>query len=127
MQFAIYSDSPNKEGAWAFLEYMLSEEEQSWYGADSAGFPVRKSAFDVYLRKPYSPVYKMADENVSEETAEMIRQVMEHIHVEQSAVTGELNNIIYEEMQAYFAGDKTVEQCVEIIQNRAQLYLDENF
>lgn len=37
----------------------------------------------------------------------------------------EITSIINEELQAYFAGDKTVAQTAAIIQNRVQLYLDE--
>lgn len=127
MQLAIYSNSTNKEGAWAFLEFVLSEEEQSWYGTEYGGFPVRKNAFEVYLTKSYHPFYHMEGEVISEETSERIRYMMEHIFPEQSMAGGELSEIINEEIQAFFAGDKTVEECVEIIQNRAQLFLDENF
>lgn len=127
MQLAIYSNSTNKEGAWAFLEFVLSEEEQSWYGTEYGGFPVRKNAFEVYLTKSYHPFYHMEGEVISEETSERIRYMMEHIYPEQSMAGGELSEIINEEIQAFFAGDKTVEECVEIIQNRAQLFLDENF
>lgn len=127
MQFAIYSNSPNKDGAWAFLEFVLSEEEQSWYGSDYGGFPVRADAFETYLNKPYSAVYKMADDYTSEETIQMLREAMEHMRMGQSSANGQVSNIIYEETQAFYAGDKTVEQCVEIIQNRVQLYLDESF
>ncbi|MCM1065181.1 MAG: extracellular solute-binding protein, partial [Eubacterium sp.] len=127
MQFSIYSNSPNKEGAWAFMEFLLSEEEQSWYGSDLGGFPVRKDAFEAYLERPYHAVYNMADDHTSEETIRMLRDMMEHLRMSQIVRNGEISGIVAEETQAYFAGDKTVEQCVEIIQNRVQLYLDENF
>lgn len=127
MRFSIYSNSLNKEGAWAFLEFALSEEQQSWYGSELGGFPVRKSAFEAYLKKPHHPIYNTEKDYASEETAQMIREVMEHLYLEESMASGEISIIIREEIQAYFAGDKTVEQCVEIIQNRVQLYLDENF
>lgn len=127
MQFSIYSNSPNKDGAWAFLEFVLSEEEQNWYGSEFGGFPVRKDAFEAYLTRPYDAVHKMADDYTSEETVEKLREVMAHLYVQQYTESGEISRIIDEETQAFFAGDKTVEQCVEIIQNRVQLYLDENF
>ena len=37
-----------------------------------------------------------------------------------------LNSIIWEESNAYFYGDKTLDETLRIIQNRCQLYLDEN-
>lgn len=127
MQFAIYKDSPNREGAWAFLEFALSQGEQNWYGSDHGGFPVRRDAFEAYLARPYSAVYDMADDHTSQETLQMLREAMEHLRMEQTRANGKISDIIYEETQAYYAGDKTVEQCAEIIQNRVQLYLDENF
>ncbi|MDE7114147.1 MAG: extracellular solute-binding protein, partial [Acetatifactor sp.] len=123
MQFSIYSNSPNKDGAWAFLEFVLSEEGQSWYASDFGGFPVRKDAFEAYLTKPYSAVYNMMDDPTSEETIEMLREEVEYLRMEQSTANGAIAVIIDEEIQAFFAGDKTVEQCVDIIQNRVQLYL----
>lgn len=127
IQLSIYSNSPNKEGAWAFMEFLLSEEQQSWYGSDYGGFPVRKDAFEAYLTRPYHAVYNMADDHTSEETLAMLREAVGHLRMEPPMANGEIATIIDEEQQAYFAGDKTVEQCVEIIQNRVQLYLDENF
>lgn len=127
MQFSIYSNSPNKDGAWAFLEFVLSEEEQSWYASDFGGFPVRKDAFETYLTKPYSAVYTIMDDHTSGETIEMLRETVEHLRMEQPTANGAIAVIIDEEMQAFFAGDRTVEQCVDVIQNRVQLYLNENF
>lgn len=127
MQFSIYDNSDKKDGAWAFLEFLLSEEEQSWYGSEFGGFPVRKSAFEDYLMKPYSRTYRFQGDNPSEETAEAIRNMTEHLYMRKFLNSGELYSIILEETQAYFAGDKSAEECVKIIQNRAQLYLDENF
>jgi hypothetical protein len=37
-----------------------------------------------------------------------------------------VQNIITEEAQAYFAGDKTVDEVTDIIQSRAQIYVSEN-
>lgn len=38
MQFSIFSNSPNKEGAWAFTEYLLSEEDRVGLEVTTAGF-----------------------------------------------------------------------------------------
>ena len=37
-----------------------------------------------------------------------------------------LKAILTEELEPFFAGDKTSSEAASIIQNRAQLYLDEN-
>lgn len=38
----------------------------------------------------------------------------------------DINKIIQEEAQAYFAGDKTAQEAAELIQNRVKLYVSEN-
>ncbi len=38
----------------------------------------------------------------------------------------EIMNIVSEEIEAFFAGDKTAEETAKLIQNRVQLYLDTN-
>ena len=38
-----------------------------------------------------------------------------------------LFEIIYEEAESYFDGDKPVEEVMRLIQNRVQLYLSENY
>ncbi len=126
-KLAIYKDSANKEGAWAFLEYILSEDNQSWYGMEVSAFPVRKEAFEAYLTKPYSRVRSFVGDNPSEETAAVFREMLEHIQPEQGIHNVTITNILSEELQAYYAGDKTVEEATAIIQSRVQLYLDENF
>lgn len=50
--FAINSLSPHKEGAWDFLEFLLSRELQeriTW------GFPSRKDSFETSLYSSYQP------------------------------------------------------------------------
>ena len=37
-----------------------------------------------------------------------------------------IRNMILEETDAYFAGDKELDETVKLIQNRVQLYLDES-
>ena len=121
---AIYSESPHKDGAWAFLEFLLAEEQQRWYGFNRDIFPVNADAFNEYLARPNN-VRGYADAVVSsEETQEKIRDMVSHLALNQNNAD-EINSIIKEELQAYFTGDKTVTQTTTIIQNRVQLYLDE--
>ena len=42
------------------------------------------------------------------------------------AASEEINKIIEEEAQAYFAGDKTAQEAAGLIQNRVKLYVSEN-
>lgn len=53
---AINSASENKDGAWAFMEYLLSETYQSSIQTDSINdhFPVRQDSFDAYITRQFN-------------------------------------------------------------------------
>ncbi len=121
---AIYSESPHKDGAWVFLEFLLNGEEQRWYGVNRDIFPVNADAFYKYLARPNNVRGYIDSVVSSEETQEKICDMVSHLALNQNNAD-EITSIINEELQAYFAGDKTVAQTAAIIQNRVQLYLDE--
>ncbi|MCM1025489.1 MAG: ABC transporter substrate-binding protein [Roseburia sp.] len=124
-QLAIYSNSGCKDGAWAFIEFLLSEEEQTWYGDAHPGFPVRKDAFEAYLNRPYSAVRDYAGDTPGE-GAEELAYMAEHMRKGDTIRLSEIWDIIWEEVPYLFEGDKDAETVAELIQNRARLYLEEN-
>lgn len=119
----IYAESVHKDGAWAFLEFLLSENEQEWYGSEKDVFPVRESAFEKYLTKSYRSINVISDVETLEDTPDKLRYMVEHLGINQN--NDDIGRIFSEELQAYFAGDKTVDETVKVIQNRVQLFLNE--
>ena len=101
---------------------MLSPEQQ-WQWADSqridggAGFSVNEAVIQRYLEK-HSP-------EEAEDAAGLIALLKSADHYGDGGPQGGIKAIIQEEAQAYFAGDRTVEECAELIQNRASIYLAE--
>lgn len=65
-------------------------------------------------------VYKASKNDV-----EAVRKLIENISGKH-AYHNDIMNIIDEEAESYFCGQKSIEQAAKIIQNRVQLYLDEN-
>ena len=62
---------------------------------------------------------------VTQEEADGIRQIISRI----DGIYDENNilmQIILEEVDSYFAGQKSVDEAADIIQNRVQLYLNES-
>lgn len=149
----ISAASQNKEAAWSFIESMLTEEAQEnerlW------GFPVRISSFEKELAEAMVPDYILdengeilLDENgnpkevshytfrwgddlevslyaVTEEEAEGIRRIISQIdgiYAYDQSIMG----IILEEIEPYFAGQKSVDEVTGIIQSRVQLYINES-
>ncbi len=142
MQFGINGQSDCKEGAWAFLEYLLSEEVQDQYAEGHNGFPVRKSAFENSLeyiklaehpgsvtREHYFTNEKMEMTTwpeVTEEHRKELRFMAENMYYNNRlAYTGHYKAIIVEEVYAYFRGERTAEDVAANIQNRVGLFLSE--
>ena len=61
----------------------------------------------------------------AEDAAGLIALLKSADHYGDGGPQGGIKAIIQEEAQAYFAGDRTVEECAELIQNRASIYLAE--
>ncbi|MDE5804273.1 MAG: extracellular solute-binding protein [Lachnospiraceae bacterium] len=152
-EVCISASSPNKEAAWSFIETLLTEEALE--SKDSGyGIPVRISTFEKELEEALEPHYLydgsgeiLLDEDgnpkqyanfgyyfgdieikvyaLTEEEADSIRQVISRIDGRYE-YNDALMEIIMEEIAPYFAGQKSVDEAADIIQNRAQLYMNES-
>ena len=133
--FAINANSEHKEGAWQFIAMLMSEEGQYELGLDryTTYFPSNKPAFlkmiDYWDENHPEHIVREVDGvnwgfEVTKESMEELYDMIESGMCVPSAADPILE-IISEEADAYFAGDKTAEEVIDIIQNRAQLYLDE--
>lgn len=115
-----------------FIQFMLSEENQIKYTT----YWVRR---DVILNNVYEntelserPVLMMDGYSYAElgscdgsmAYVDEYIQLMDGSHLLSSAY--EIQNIVMEEAQKYFAGDKTEKETVTVIQSRVTLYLEEN-
>lgn len=140
--YALNVNSKCKEGAIAFLRYLMSEEcQQNKLNVFrispldfQGGMPIRWTAIDYMLGKSTNlrkeegscerDGIRYEYDPLDESDVEQIRYLFEHAHVGTHDGPS-FGNIIYEEMPAYINGDKTVQQVAEIIHRRMQLYIDE--
>lgn len=135
---AVNATSENKNGVWEFLCFLLQEEIQAELGRDfmHMRFPVNRQAFytvggelcgqhiGVTMRALDDPEWEIAAEEFTEEQLEDLNALFD------KAVffpwrTQEILSIIEEETVLYFDGSKGLEETIAVIQNRVQLYLDE--
>ena len=66
---------------------------------------------------------------VSHEEAEVLRSAIQRVGICVSygdKVTKDIIKIINEEVEVFFAGDKSAEEAADIIQNRVKIYVSEN-
>ncbi len=132
--FVMNSASENKEGAWDFMEFLLSEQLQEnidW------GFPARRDSFEDYLTCSYMMKedefqelgYFMENaQQPSQEDYDIIREMLDRAVYRPAGFffnDNPIRIILEEETGMYFAGDATLEETVEKLQNRVTLYLNE--
>lgn len=142
--FAISAKSENQEGAWQFVRTYLTEEYQT--GDDFYGLPVLKSAFEekakMATQKPYwideitgekteyDYTYWGSEEEVILDpfTQKEVDDICNFIYSIEKGVyyNPYITNIVNEEASAFFKGQKTAKDVVQIIQSRVQVYVDEN-
>lgn len=123
----ISSQSQHKEGAWKFLEYLYStvgEGNPLFY----IGLPAKKSYLAQYLNDLVGTKLTVDGEeySISEDDIEFIRDMIKNAIPDRiNLYANTVCDIIYEEAEAYFKGDKPIEEVTKIIQNRVRLYLNE--
>ena len=142
-QYVISAKSANKEGAWEFLRYYLTKEYQK--SDEMYGLPVLREAVLDRLERAkerpywenedgtkeyYDMTYWIGDERIiidplSDEEADNLLSYIESVTMS-NYYDESLANIISEEADAFFKGDKTAEEVAKIIQSRAQVYINES-
>lgn len=138
---AITSKAKNPDGAWEFIKTLLSDEAQ----ANVSGYPVKLSAFNALAEKSkerpywvdengnkeyYDDTYWIAEQSIviepnTDEDNERMINFIKSVKTVYSYDT-DLFKIVDEEVQAYFSGQKTVDEVVDIIQNRVSTYISES-
>lgn len=122
MTMAIPSNSRNKEGAWAFIRWTLSRSEQlklankSSNGVPTPSMPV---IFPV-LRE-------VTDLNTGERDTAQFYDLLERTKYAELSGDSTLRELIISSSQAYLAGEKSLEETVDIIQSRVGTYMAEQY
>lgn len=151
--YAITSRSKHKEGAWAFIESILAEED----GSNGMGFPSVRQRLEEGLEDAIRVEYLLdekgeicLDENgdpiilgntstvqygdgwsytyhtPTREEGELILSLFTDARPAFPGSGNEIQNIIAEEAAGFYSGQKTVDEAAEIIQNRANIFVNEN-
>ena len=129
--FVLYGQSSCLDGTWSFARYLLTEDYQSGLLDRGGGLPTRRDVFEDNVLKAaeYEGFCFINNEfmslpALSKEQLDRAVDFIEGVHhFAFDDVT--VMNIIYEEIESYFQGQKDVESTVDVIQNRVGLYLQE--
>ncbi len=147
---AMASKSKNKEAVWAFISNMISEESQNALvevNGGSWGFPIHKGALEKSFAKDMEPEY-FTDETgkqieqpktswgfndfqmdiyaAKQEDVDGVKAVINSAEILAGNINEQLVNIITEETKPFFAGQKSAAEVADVVQNRIQIYVNEN-
>ncbi len=116
----INANTEHLEGAYAFVSYALSKE-----GQNLVTEPVNKEMWDTgYQYYTDMSGYGASSMPLNEETRKETVEAYEDARFIPRRAE-EILEIVYEEADGYIEGDRSKEEVIDMIQNRVQLYLDE--
>lgn len=143
-EIGIASYTDNKEGMYAFLDYMFTDEVYHWYFGKFR-FPVLQSFWDDWMIRitatenytdrfneqilagtftyGYNDVVVNLGSMSEEEAAEMKAMIEGSVYIE--PMDTEYLAIMEEEVQSYLYGDKTAEEVCKVLENRILTALKE--
>ena len=127
------------EGAWRFICMLCNTEIQRYQCSPIANrvdsyFPINREACSLVMEDGITAYNDRLDTNYSwNEGTLTYAQPGDLDHLEEiigsidhvTYVDSDIDIIVYEEMQAYYAGDKTLDEVIEIMNDRAQTVLNE--
>ncbi|MCM1529115.1 MAG: hypothetical protein NC093_03865 [Alistipes sp.] len=140
---SIMSSSPSKDACWKFVSQYLTEDYQG--GDEMYNLPILKSAFDKKLDETMSKPYWTDENGKKQEYDDQIWLAGEEIKIkpltqeERDYIADyilnakftnyyyddEIQSIINEEVEAFFAGEKSAQDAADIIQNRVSILISE--
>lgn len=127
-QFAMSAACQNKEAAWEFIRLpFLCEKSQ----IDPA-IPVNQEEFDIWLnceRRLEPLTYSSIEIDLHQPTQEEKDRFLDFFNRVDKVV--QVNNTVFhivkDQCGPYFAGDKTLDETINLIQRRVSLYVNEQF
>lgn len=122
-QIGIYSNSNEKDGAWQFIEMILSYDYQKQFidiYNDDPLIPLRKDCYNELLDTMVSSEeFKISNEE-KDDFSKMINSIQKS-----TSYDIVMMQIILEEAQVYFNEKKSVDEIVKLIQSRCETYINE--
>lgn len=118
--YAIAAVSEHKESAWGFIEKVLTQEKEGFYKDFHISYPAMKKVLEERARSA------MRKWGLTRDDLNAVLELIPEAIPFFSVGDDEIIKIITEEAPAYYSGQKGIDDVAGIIQNRVQLYVDEN-
>ena len=130
----------NPSGAWEFLRFMLAEQQQR--GVAFEAIPVSRSVFDEVSNQLMNPVPLESPElgdgifidgvfiefaPMTNDQTDRLLKIIDTLGVVLSGGESVVTNIVLEEANAFFSGNRSAQDAARIIQNRVSIYVSEQY
>lgn len=132
LSVGINEKSPVKQEAWAFLQYLMSEEVQP--APERAGFPINKKVYQKQVQQLLSsgtiktyeegPLHGASIPVDPAQLQQLEGYLSEAVHPVAFQPT-KIEEIVLKESQAFFSGQKPASDVAKLIQNKVATYLNE--
>ena len=109
---AIPAAAENPEGAWAFLRSRMLPGEQ-----DRKYFPVNWQSANKLLQQS----------TTAQEDLELLTDLLEHTGFAENIADQALRDIVMDCGLAYLHGEKTLDETIALLQDRASIYMAERY
>jgi ABC-type glycerol-3-phosphate transport system substrate-binding protein len=117
-ELSICASGQNQDAAWDFLKYVLGYDYQYAIGLSQSA--IRLDAFHARTENSKNFAWVTSTED---EFDTLVSQIFDaNVRM---LTCSPIKEIILEEAEAFWAGDKTVEETASLIQSRVQIYLGE--
>ncbi|MDE7105452.1 MAG: extracellular solute-binding protein [Ruminococcus sp.] len=141
--YAIMANSENKEACWKFISQFFDEDYQT--SDRFYSIPALKSAFEEKLdstmqnpyyidqdgkKQEYEDTYYINDKevkipNLTQEERDFLEEYILGAECQFIQFSSDITNIITEEVDAYFEGERSAQETAELIQNRVSILISE--
>lgn len=128
--FAINRSSSCKDGAKAFLEYLMSTEKQWEQWEQKGALPVDKEVLEQAMAEATRTLLDAQDSSASPNTTYGEAEIQYYYQLLLNSKTlgnryEEIRAILSEETSSYYEGNRDPWEVARVLQSRIQLYLDE--
>lgn len=126
MELGISSETKAPEACWGFLRELLTYDIQTLMTNEYWGLPLRTDCLNNF--EVYTQALALSDGIISKESiSEAKAVILSSDRAERRfSMLNEVLEIVREEAEAYFGGEKTAETAASSIQSRVSLYIAEH-
>lgn len=144
--FGMNHSSAYKDGVWDFFEFVYSDKvqrQEDSFGSLAAYYfsPLKQYNQEIYdaamagelgIQQSYSHQINQYSHlemegapALDEQDIALIQSIVDDAHLIDNMYCYDLTDILYEELDMFFAGDRSAQETAKIIQGRVELYLGE--